>query len=261
MALQSATHHQHFKWFKSFILNFESLLDNREEKRFWFWCCRCVPRRLESENVLKWIEFLVDNRELVAILSFLKEFLMKSRYTKLLEELEVLELCIALDHTLEKYSLVASRADSCREFTSTALVSSGSRVVNSGFEDIPSVSISMDEEGGMCCGTFCNTSREAVNLLVTAKTLNNEHFACLTKEGKDDIKEIMEILKAKLEQCEEWAAITAFLVIMGELYSSINSEERRGYLEPFARWMLRKGGLVSRMFFSCFWSIKILHKV
>lgn len=53
----------------------------------------------------------------------------------------------------------------------------------------------------------------------------------------------MEILKAKLEQCEEWAAITAFLVIMGELYSSINSEERRGYLEPFARWMLRKGGL------------------
>ena len=211
--------------------------------------------------MLKWIEFLVDNYELVAILSFLKQFLMKSQYTKLLEELEVLELCIALDDTLEKYSMAVTGDDICCAFPPTASVSSGSRVVNSGFEDIPSMSNSMDAKGGMCCDTFCNTSREAVSLLITAKTLNNEHFARLTKEGKDNIEEIMGILKVKLEECEEWAAITAFLVIMGELYSSINSEERRGYLEPFARWMLRKGGLVSRMFFSCFCSIKILHKV
>ena len=211
--------------------------------------------------MLKWIEFLVDNNELVTILSFLKEFLMKSQHTKLLEELEVLELCIALDDTFEKYSMAVTGDDTCCAFPPMVLVSSASRVVNSGFEEIPSMSIGMDAEGGMCCGTFCNTSREAVSLLVTTKTLNNEHFASLTNEGKDNIEEIMEILKVKLEQCKEWAAFSAFLVIMGELYSSINSEERRSYLEPFARWMLRKGGLVSPVFFSCFWSIMILHKV
>lgn len=261
MALHPATHHQHFKWFKSFILSFESLLDDREVKRFWFWCLHCIPRGLENENVVKWIEFLVDNNELVVILSFLKKFLEKSQYTKLLEDLEVLELCIALDDTLEMYNMAVTGDDVCCVFPPVASVRSASRVVNSGFKDIPSMSISMDVEGSMCCGTFYNTSREAVSLLVNAKTLYNEHFVRLTKEGKDDIEEIMEILKVKLEQCQEWAPITAYLVIMGELYPSINSEERRGYLEPFARWMLRKGGLVSRMFFSCFCSIKILHKV
>lgn len=217
--------YQSLSVFKTFIMNFVRSLDKDDRAAFKYWCINIIPQaKLEinvndDEDIFKLIVFLQNDKKLsITNMSLLKEFLTSIDCANLLEELKCAELSIAIATILEELIL---SSDSLQH---------GSDVV-------------------------CNFFADIVDFLVITKGQNqeliSEAFEQLKQAGDDSV--ILSVLGSVIMECLQgpqntWSTVTALLVIMGDLYSSITSySEEHDYsaVKLLAVWMLKHSGLVS----------------
>ena len=231
--------YEHSTLFKSFILSFVSSLGRDDREAFRFWCINVIPRAkldvavVDEGDVLRLIEFLLDDNKLsFTDMSFLERFLSSRKRYDLLEDLKFAEVCIAVDVILEAYGMVRSS-----EVESTT----GDR---GSIVDRKAVWVDVDIAS---VNGFGFKYVDIVDFLVSTREKNQVQISQVVEQLKcvsiGDM-EVLELLDNVIKDCQQWSTVTASMAVLGELYSTFVSE-KKGYLEVFARWMLKNGGLVS----------------
>ena len=216
--------------FKDFAIQFVKSLSLDEREAFRFWCLDIIPESKLDANLskdgemLRLIEFLCNDCMLsFTDLSLLRRFLSRIGRCDVLEELERIELCIAVGSIVEDY--IKSVNDFQMELAS--------RYTN------------------------------IVEFLATTRKANQELISSIIEKLSQEIKGSNTILEkldsAILDSQLSWSTVISSLLIMGELYVSfrpdVRSAENGDYVSMFTEtrasecltvWMLENGGLVSK---------------
>ena len=218
--------------FKEFAIQFVKSLSLDEREVFRFWCSGIIPGSKLDVNlsydgeILRLIEFLWNDDKLsFTDLSLLRRFLLSVSRCDTLEELERVELKIAVGSIVEDY------IESVNDFRPVQM---------------------------KLAGEYTNI----VEFLATIREGNQELISSiievLSREVNNNNKILENLDSAILDSQLSWSTVVSSLLIMGELYVSFSPDglaEDGDYVSMFSEsgasecltvWMLENGGLVSK---------------
>lgn len=214
--------------FKKFVIDFVRSLSNDDRAAFKYWCKDIIPQRkldvnvAADDDIFNLIVSLQNDVKLsFTNMSFLKAFLKNIDSSELLEKLNYAEVRIATRIILKSYADVASTP-------------------SDGFQ-----------LGDVLCANI-------VRFLVATKEKNQELFSSAL-ENLNQVKEdstALTVVDGVIKGCEKsYSTVTAFLVILGEIFVTTSTEDQIHLLTPsvdcLAEWILKQGGLVSINVSSC----------